>query len=44
MRVMMRSVIKGSEVERLFEDYIEVNEEAVEFVYKNGDKGTSIFH
>lgn len=38
-----RSVIKGSEVERLFEDYIEVNEEAVEFVYKNGDKGTQYF-
>lgn len=37
------SVIKGSEVERLFEDYIESHEDAVEFVYKNGDKGSQYF-
>ena len=38
-----QSVIKGSEVERLFEDYIEVHEDVVEFVYKNGDKGSRYF-
>lgn len=37
------SVIKGSEVERLFEDYMESHEDAVEFVYKNGDKGSQYF-
>ena len=37
------SVLKGSEVERLFEEYIESHEDAVEFVYKNGDKGSQYF-
>ncbi|MCS4488464.1 DEAD/DEAH box helicase [Streptococcus sciuri] len=37
------SVIKGSEVERLFEEYIEAHEDVVEFVYKNGDKGSQYF-
>ena len=37
------SVLKGSEVERLFEEYIESHEDVVEFVYKNGDKGSQYF-
>lgn len=37
------SIIKGSEVERLFEEYIEAHEDVVEFVYKNGDKGSQYF-
>lgn len=37
------SVLKGSEVERLFEEYIESHEDAVAFVYKNGDKGSQYF-
>ena len=36
-------IIKGSEAERLFEDYIEQHKDVVEFVYKNGDKGTEYF-
>lgn len=36
-------IIKGSEAERLFEDYIEQHKDTVEFVYKNGDKGTEYF-
>lgn len=36
-------IIKGSEVERLFEDYIEQHKDVVDFVYKNGDKGTEYF-
>lgn len=36
-------IIKGSEVERLFEDYIEQHKDVVEFIYKNGDKGTEYF-
>lgn len=35
--------IKGSEAERLFEDYIEQHKDVVEFIYKNGDKGTEYF-
>lgn len=37
------SVIKGSEVDRLFEEYIEAHDDVVEFVYKNGDKGSQYF-
>ncbi|NYS49477.1 DEAD/DEAH box helicase family protein [Streptococcus danieliae] len=37
------SVIKGSEAERLFEEYIESHENTVEFIYKNGDKGSQYF-
>lgn len=37
------SVIKGSEAERIFEDYIESHEDAVDFLYKNGDKGSQYF-
>lgn len=37
------SVLKGSEVERLFEEYIESHEDAVAFVYQNGDKGSQYF-
>ena len=36
-------IIKGSEAERLFENYIEQHKDVVEFVYKNGDKGTEYF-
>lgn len=36
-------IIKGSEAERLFEDYIEQHKDVIEFVYKNGDKGTEYF-
>lgn len=36
-------IIKGSEAERLFEDYIEQHKDVVEFIYKNGDKGTEYF-
>ena len=36
-------IIKGSEAERLFEAYIEQHKDTVEFVYKNGDKGTEYF-
>lgn len=36
-------IIKGSEAERLFEDYIEQHKDVVGFVYKNGDKGTEYF-
>lgn len=36
-------IIKGSEAERLFEDYIESHEDAVDFLYKNGDKGSQYF-
>lgn len=36
-------IIKGSEAERLFEDYIEQHKDVVDFVYKNGDKGTEYF-
>ena len=39
----MSSIIKGSEAERIFEDYIESHGEAVEFLYKNGDKGSQYF-
>ena len=38
-----KSVIKGSEAERIFEEYIENNKEFVEFLYKNGDKGSQYF-
>ncbi|MFS1663239.1 DEAD/DEAH box helicase [Streptococcus sp. zg-JUN1979] len=37
------SVLKGSEAERLFEEYMESHEDAVEFIYKNGDKGSQYF-
>lgn len=37
------SIIKKSEAERLFEEYIETHEDVVEFVYKNGDKGSQYF-
>ena len=37
------SVIKGSEAERLFEEYIECKKDFVEFLYKNGDKGSQYF-
>lgn len=37
------SVIKGSEAERLFEEYIETKKDCVEFLYKNGDKGSQYF-
>ncbi len=36
-------IIKGSEAERLFEDYIEQHKDVVDFIYKNGDKGTEYF-
>lgn len=36
-------IIKGSEAEHLFENYIEQHKDVVEFVYKNGDKGTEYF-
>lgn len=37
------SIIKGSEAERLFEEYIESHSDKVEFLYKNGDKGSQYF-
>ena len=37
------NVIKGSEVERLFEEYIESHKDDVDFLYKNGDKGSQYF-
>lgn len=37
------SVIKGSEAERFFEEYIESKKDFVEFLYKNGDKGSQYF-
>lgn len=37
------SIIKGSEAERLFEKYIETKKDFVEFLYKNGDKGSQYF-
>lgn len=37
------SVIKGSEAEQIFEDYIEAHSDKVEFLYKNGDKGSHYF-
>jgi hypothetical protein len=36
-------IIKGSESERIFENYIEQHKNVVEFVYKNGDKGSQYF-
>lgn len=36
-------IIKGSESERIFENYIEQHKDVVEFVYKNGDKGSQYF-
>ncbi|MEY8736100.1 DEAD/DEAH box helicase [Lactobacillus sp. AN1001] len=37
------SVIKGSEAEQIFEDYIEAHSDKVAFLYKNGDKGSQYF-